>query len=140
MIGRRAALFVAAAALMGCPSSWGFGGGIYGMKETSLGVLVVDPTDGQPSSDSLAALTDARIVCEGCPEPNVPVDARGHFFVGLGTSYSAPPKIVLHVTAPHRHPIDLVISRAPHDSAVGYSSLVIVMKPEATSALRPAAP
>lgn len=125
-------LFVvsAAAGLTGCPSSWGFSGRVYAMKAASLEVLVVDPATGDPTSDALAPLADAQIVCDGCPDPKITVDAQGHFFVPLGTSYGAPPKIVLHVTAPHRQPMDLVIPHAARDSQIGWQSVVVVMKPE----------
>ena len=122
---KRAALLLA---LAGCPSTFGFTGHIYTSKPDRLDVLAIKHAR-QLSSETLLPVPGARVDCDGCEGP-VAVDEHGKFRVGLGTSYRTAPPIVLTVSAPGYQPIELEISRPPHDSQLGYADFVIVLRAE----------
>ncbi len=115
-------------ALAGCPSSFGFTGHIYTSRASRLDVLAIKHA-GQLASETLVAVPDAKVDCDGCEGQEI-VDERGKFRVGLGTSYRTASPIVLKVSAPGFTPVELEIQRPPHDSQLGYADFVIVLRAE----------
>lgn len=130
-MSRVAPLVVAALApvlLAGCPSSWGFSGRVCALRGAGTQLTAVEAD--QLTADALTPVPGARVTCDGCGPDSIAVDPEGRFFVRLGASYGAPAPLVIHVSAPGYRTVDLEIPRAPHDSSVGYASLLVVMKRE----------
>ena len=102
--------------LTGCPATWGFVGSVRALPQgTSSGVL--GPIEG------------ARVACDGCTQPLV-VNEQGEFQLYLGSSYQAPAPVVLHVSAPHYHPLDVTITKGSYLlTEDGPASLTLILEP-----------
>jgi hypothetical protein len=115
-LGSAFAGLVLVATLTGCPATWGFQASVRALPQGA-------------SSGVLAPVADAKIVCDGCTLP-VYSGPPGEFTVDLGTTYSKPGPVVLHVTAPHYRPLDVTINHSFYlASSNGPSSLTFVLEP-----------
>lgn len=116
--------------LAGCPSFYGFRGRVVAPKDVNgaVKVMATEPTHEGAVAD-VKPIKDAKVTCDGCGDSRIELDADGAFFLRLDTGYSSSP-IVLHVTAPGYAPMDIDVKEPPHDTQLGYSLFVIVMKPE----------
>jgi hypothetical protein len=124
---KRLGLALATPLLAGCPTDWGFYGEVRALKEPNARVDVLAFRLGQPvGAEALATVPGAAVTCDGCPQP-IAVDADGRFRVPLGTSYSEPKPIVLHVRAPGYDPVDLEIPKAGAVSQVGPPTVLVVL-------------
>lgn len=114
--------------LTGCPSKHAFYGRVVTSDERVLRILAPPPSEPMGELENVTPVVGAKVRCEGCEVESLPLVEQGAFFVDLGTSYSTPPPIVLHVSAPGYLPVDVRLDRPPADSQMGLATLVVVLK------------